>query len=337
MTALSPDGRTLAVGHSTGTVTLVDAGTLQARSTFRVVPTGPVAGIGFEPRTGLLLASNGHGRLAFIDPDTGTIVRRESAGTQFMPETAGTQFTPSFSANGQLMATLDDQGAVRLWTLRAGLPAGTPRLYYPTGYASEVSLSPDGRTLAVTSGVGVRLIDVATLKPRMTLAGASGVLHARFTPDGRSIVGGSSDGWARLWSATTGRPVTRAFRGHTGAVLWESISPDGHTLATGSVDGTIQLFDLQSQRSLGAPLTAIPNRAVAPLFTPDGAYAVRGHQRGPRLPVGHPAVLVGAPRVRGRRSHAHPRRVGRRTARSALRAGLLTPAIWLYRRFARAV
>ena len=287
MTALSPDGRTLAVGHSTGTVTLVDAGTLQARSTFRVVPTGPVAGIGFEPRTGLLLASNGHGRLAFIDPDTGTIVRRESAGTQFMPETAGTQFTPSFSANGQLMATLDDQGAVRLWTLRAGLPAGTPRLYYPTGYASEVSLSPDGRTLAVTSGVGVRLIDVATLKPRMTLAGASGVLHARFTPDGRSIVGGSSDGWARLWSATTGRPVTRAFRGHTGAVLWESISPDGHTLATGSVDGTIQLFDLQSQRSLGAPLTAIPNRAVAPLFTPDGAtlFAVTNAGRGYRWDI----------------------------------------------------
>ena len=159
-------------------------------------------------------------------------------------------FTPSFSADGRRMATVDNHYTVRLWTLRAGLPAGTPRLYYPTGDAADVSLSPDGRTLAVASGLSVRLVDVATLKPRMTLAGTSGVLHARFTPDGRSIVGGSIDGWARLWSATTGRPVTRAFRGHTGAVFWESISPDGRTLATGSVDGTIQLFDLhRSARS----------------------------------------------------------------------------------------
>ena len=106
-------------------------------------------------------------------------------------------------------------------------------------------------------------------------------------PTDAPIVGGSSDGWARLWSATTGRPVTRAFRGHTGAVLWESISPDGRTLATGSVDGTIQLFDLQSQRALGAPLTAIPNRTVAPLFTPDGAalFAVTNTGRGYRWDI----------------------------------------------------
>jgi WD40 repeat protein len=125
------------------------------------------------------------------------------------------------------------------------------------------------------------------LKPRMTLADTVGVFHVRFTPDGRSVVGGSAEGWVRLWSATTGRPVTRAFGGHTGAVFWESISPDGRTLATGSDDGTIQLFDLGSQRALGTPLTAIPNRPVAPLFTPDGAalFAVTNAGRGYRWDI----------------------------------------------------
>ena len=88
----------------------------------------------------------------------------------------------------------------------------------------------------------------------MTLAGTSGVLHARFTPDGRSIVGGSVDGWARLWSATTGRPVTRAFRGHTGAVFWESISPDGRTLATGSSAAWTGVEEVKDQLQYLEPL-----------------------------------------------------------------------------------
>ena len=60
--------------------------------------------------------------------------------------------------------------------------------------------------------------------------------------------------------------------GHTDAALSASVSPDGRTVATGSADGTIRLFDVATQKPVGAPLPAIPNRAVAPLFTPDGDY-----------------------------------------------------------------
>ena len=55
-------------------------------------------------------------------------------------------------------------------------------------------------------------------------------------------------------------------------MLWQSTSADGRTLATGSTDGTIRLFDIRTQQPLGAPLPGRPNRAVAPQFTPDGAY-----------------------------------------------------------------
>ena len=43
-------------------------------------------------------------------------------------------------------------------------------------------------------------------------------------------------------------------------------------LATGSTDGTTRLFDLATQRPVGAPLPGPPNRQIAPVFTPDGAY-----------------------------------------------------------------
>jgi WD40 repeat protein len=148
-----------------------------------------------------------------------------------------------------------------------------------------VSLSPDGRTLAVTAELGrgdrgdrgglrrVEIIDVATRRLRTSLPGSETVQTlARFTPDGRFIVGGSYEGWARLWSTETWRPATRELAGHTGEVIWQSTSPDGRTLATGSTDGTIRLFDLRTQRPLGAALPGLPNRPVAPQFTPDGAY-----------------------------------------------------------------
>ncbi len=34
----------------------------------------------------------------------------------------------------------------------------------------------------------------------------------------------------------------------------------------------MRLYDVTSQKLLGAPLPGVPNRAVAPQFTPDGRY-----------------------------------------------------------------
>jgi hypothetical protein len=116
------------------------------------------------------------------------------------------------------------------------------------------------------------MVDVATLRQRARLSHTETVLNAGFSADGRFVVGTSYQGWARLWSAKTGRPASPRLAGHSGAVLEHSTSPDGHTLATGGTDGTIRLFDLRTRRPLGAPLPGLPNRPVVPHFTPDGAY-----------------------------------------------------------------
>ncbi len=271
--ALSPDGRVLAAGNGDGTVTLTDARTLETLSSFNVVPDGPVRGIGYVPGSSLLVVGGDDGFLALTDPRSGTIVER-------LPGHHSTVVAPSFSADGRLMATVGTVGTddpVLVWTLQSGHPVGRPRSYAPPSTSllgsTDVSLSPDGRTLAVTSALGVEIVDVATLRPGTRLPGSGTVRSlARFTPDGRFVVGGSDKGWARLWSTKTRRPVTRALSGHTGPVLWQSTSPDGRTLATGSTDGTIRLFDLRTQQPLGTPLPGLPNRPVAPIFTRDGAY-----------------------------------------------------------------
>jgi WD40 repeat protein/DNA-binding SARP family transcriptional activator len=269
--ALRPDGRVLAAGHSDGTITLTDARTLEPLSRFPVVPNGPVRGMGYVPDGRLLVVGGDDGFLALVDPRRGEIVKRLAGHRDKV-------YTPSFSADGRLMATASGHNrdnTVRLWALPSGRPVGRP-LHYPG--LGDVSLSPDGRTLAVTvvdrnDHGSVEIVDAATHRRRTSLPGTGTVTDlARFTPDGRFIVAGSVKGWARLWSTKTWRPASRTFTGHAGRVEWQSTSPDGHTLATAGPDGTIRLWDLRTQRPLGAPLPGLPNHYLVPQFTPDGAY-----------------------------------------------------------------
>jgi WD40 repeat protein/DNA-binding SARP family transcriptional activator len=318
--ALSPDGRVLAVGHGDGTVSLIDARTLRTLSTFRVLSNnGQVQGIGYVPHRGLLVVGGDDGFLALVDPGRGTILKR-------LPGHGDSVFTPSFTADGRLMATASNDGTVRLWALPSGRPVGRPLRYSSKSLANtrsngvgDVSLSPDGRLLAVTRPPtgGVEILDVATRRRRASLSEAKTVWDlARFTPDGRYIVAGSYKGWVRLWSTETWRPVTRVFTGPAGRVEWEATSADGRTLATGGPDGTIRLWDLRTQQPLGAPLPGVPNRAVAPQFSPDGAYlfAVTNAGRGFRWDVrpsswaNHACEVAGRPLTRAEWKDALPGR-----------------------------
>ena len=270
--AVSLDGRDLAIGQSDGAVRLIDARTLRTRSRFRVVRNGPIRTMAYVPRSRLLVVGGDDGFLALVDPRRGEVVQR-------LPGSGGSLLSVSFSADGGLMATNSPGrfspgggGGTLLWELRAGRPVRRPR--DGSRLFGDATLSPDGRTLAVAQpGIGIDIVDVATLRRRTSLPASRAVLQpVRFTRDGRYLIAGSFDGWARLWSTETWRPATRPLAGHTDAVVGLSTSPDGHTLATGSADGTIRLFDLRTQQPLGAPLPALPNRPVVPEFSPDGAY-----------------------------------------------------------------
>jgi WD40 repeat protein len=275
-TALSNDGRVLAAGHDDGTVSLIDVRTLRTISTFDAVPRGRVRGIGYVPHSGQLVVGSDAGFIGIFDPDTGRLLQRLQ-GDRTAPvgccheQTLITQLPPSFSADGRLMATAAYGNDVLLWKLRAGRAIGRSRRYGPSLGAENVALSPDGRTMAVVA-VGIEVVDVATLRRRAFLPVTGENAAVQFTPDGRYVIGGGSNGRSRVWSMKTLQPVGRVLAGHTGAALAASVSSDGRTIATGSTDGTIRLYDVATQEQVGAPLPAVPNRPVVPLFTSDGKY-----------------------------------------------------------------
>lgn len=62
-----------------------------------------------------------------------------------------------------------------------------------------------------------------------------------FSPDGKTIVSGSTDRTVRLWDLE-GNQIDQPFQGHESSVNSVAFNPDGKTIVSGSGDPTIRLW-----------------------------------------------------------------------------------------------
>ena len=92
-------------------------------------------------------------------------------------------------------------------------------------------------------------------------------LRAAFSPDGKAILVGGTDGVLALWDRATGRPTT-LFEGHRGHVFDVAFSPDGKEIASASGDGTLGLWERASGRRIGTFSAGASVHGCA--WSPDG-------------------------------------------------------------------
>src|SRR5262249_41371487 len=79
------------------------------------------------------------------------------------------------------------------------------------------------------------------------------VLSAQFSPDGQRVVTASEDKTARIWDATTGKPIGEPMK-HENGVWSAEFSPDGQRVVTASSDNTARLWDAITGKPIGKPM-----------------------------------------------------------------------------------
>ena len=159
---------------------------------------------------------------------------------------------------------------------------------YVGGNAATVLVKVDSAALEGRdlSGAVIKGADFsnASLR-RVNFAGANltdsdfikvfGTLFAvAFSPDGKLLATGGSDGVVRCWEVTSGREILTC-KGHSSWVRSVAFSPDGKTLASGSSDKSIKLWDCHSGECLQT-WQGHSNLVNSVTFSPDGKILASG-------------------------------------------------------------
>ena len=129
----------------------------------------------------------------------------------------------------------------------------------PVGPTARIAIADDG-TLFTVDGPDVRLWDLASRSPRVTLSTlGSSVTALAVARTGSWLATGDDAGVVRLWDVATARTL-RSLRGTESPVTALTISGDGARLAVCLADGTLRVW----RRVGGETAAAFMGPAVPP-------------------------------------------------------------------------
>ena len=263
---LSPDGETLAYSRmdAPGEVvvwSIQDKGTRWNLSGHKAF----VIRLAFFP-DGKRLASGGRDGLVIVwDLLTGKEVFRVDHG--------GAVGSLAVSPDGCVLASggVTKERSVKLWDAKSGQSKGA--LHIDAGNCLALVFSPDARRLATEYQQShIRLWDMATLKPTLTLAAQP---HARsdlaFSPDGKVLASACGNGLIELWDVrrailpktAPASAIVESDKSRSSRLLWRvsghsdeptalAYSPDGSLVASGSKDRIVKIWDAGTGKLSGA-------------------------------------------------------------------------------------
>jgi WD40 repeat protein len=243
--AFSPDGKTILTGGRDSKARLWNVAT--GRLIGEPMKTsGWVTAAAFSADGRTILTVTG--RVQLWDARTGRLLGREGGSGGF-PEAAG------FSPDGKTIVTYHP-GTIRRWQFSGDYEFTSigPSIEVPEG-RKLLAWSPDWTT-AVFGAIDTMLWDLATNRLIFKI-NADFTTSAAFSPDGKTVVTGGSDGMARLWDTATGRTIGEPMAQDTATgrpaggdpredhdqVERVVFSPDGKTILT-RTRGSVRLWDL---------------------------------------------------------------------------------------------
>ncbi len=249
--AFSPDGKTLAVGLETETVSLynVVSGRVAKTISFQEKKRQSVPGLAlstllFSPAGRFLCVDTSGGELLMWDLAEGKASWRTAGDFGLRGSTAA--FAPdgkslAFSPVTSKVAVLDARTGKARWSI--AFKESKDACIFPDGVVGLL-FAPDGRRLAAALADGrIVLLDAHTAKELMRLPSASGHDALAFSPDGRSLAASLLES-IRVWDTITGKMVLR-LDGHAGPVKTIAFGADGRTLLSAGEDSQVYLWTLR--------------------------------------------------------------------------------------------
>jgi hypothetical protein len=140
---------------------------------------------------------------------------------------------------------------------------------------ARMAIAPDSQTLAVELPGEIVLLNAAAGTERARLPAPGADLSSMvFSPDGRLLAIGRTDGQIQVWEVATGAQQ-RAWRGHTQVVGRLRFVGDGRRLASVGLDGAFRLWETESGREVWSDAgDGYGLRGLA--LAPDGVTAAVG-------------------------------------------------------------
>jgi WD40 repeat protein len=185
-------------------------------------------------------------------------------------EKQGENGTPPMAVSNTTVAIGLEGGGTSLWDLATGKErkldtAHVAKASWPYGGTVAVAFAPDGQTLATGGRDGlVKLWDVASSRYLRTLElQYTQVEVLAWSRDGRTVVSAGRGGVIRLWDAATGKDLCPQ-PGHVAGVIRVALSPDGKTAVTGGWDRTVRWWDTATGRELRVAAGLVNEVAVSP-------------------------------------------------------------------------
>ena len=247
--AISPDGKTLAVGGFGDIVTFFNLRTGEIERQMDGGRFGHFIELAFSP-DGMTLAGGGWGSREY----SVTLLDLRAGRSLPLDETS---FTPAislaFSPDGRTLAVGRTTGAVEWWD------AGSRRLLHTyRGHTAEVAavvFSASGDQM-ISSGQDGRILGWQ-IPPTPTESILSGhdriVWSVAISADWKTAVSGGKDCTLRVWDLVEHRQLSLLSSGWTnwGGVSWVALSPDGNT-AVASLSGglPLEVWDVPRQKLL---------------------------------------------------------------------------------------
>jgi WD40 repeat protein len=236
--------------------------------------------IALSPDGKKVVSGSEDGGVRLWDIDTGKVIAKWMANTKAVMSTC-------WSQDGERVVSGSSDGTTRVWDVEKGVTILGP---IDTGYEHirAVVYSPD-TTLIATSGYEgpsipdstesqVKIWDAKTGKLVVTLKEHTHSVWAvwclAWTPDGKTLISGSSDHSIRTWNTTNWKQIT-VLDGHTDAVIGIAISPNGRILASTSWDKTARLWNLENGQPISLPLKHVESVNCVS-FSADGKLLATG-------------------------------------------------------------